>query len=137
MMDLYGLIANYRSWLKYFTRKDFPSRFEEYKSVGEPVIASLENPAASAAFLLEKLEKDWSSQRFRLKIRSARETDKMLICMFFNPMAMAVSSPNGKVLADELCRLFCEKYPKEKYQVGTYELYMEGFKPTFLGFRIG
>lgn len=137
MMDLYGLIANYRSWLKYFTRKDFPSRFEEYKSVGEPVIASLDDPAASAAVLLEKLEKDWSSQRFRLKIRSARETDKMLICMFFNPMAMAVSSPNGKVLADELCRLFCEKYPKEKYQVGTYELYMEGFKPTFLGFRIG
>ena len=137
MMDLYGLIANYRSWLKYFTRKDFPSRFEEYKSVGEPVIASLDDPAASAAVLLEKLEKDWSSQKFRLKIRSARETDKMLICMFFNPMAMAVSSPNGKVLADELCRLFCEKYPKEKYQVGTYELYMEGFKPTFLGFRIG
>ena len=136
-MDLYGLIANYRSWLKYFTRKDFPPRFEEYKSVGEPIIASLEDPAAAAAVLLEQLENDWSSHRVRIKVRSARETDKMLICMFFNPMAMAVSSPNGKVLADELCRLFCEKYPKEKYQVGTYELYMEGFKPTFLGFRIG
>ena len=137
MMDLYGLIANYRGWLKYFTRRDFPSRFEEYKSVGEPIIASLEDPVAAAAVLIEKLENDWSSQKIRLKVRSARETDKMLICMFFNPMAMAVTSPNGKVLADELCRLFCEKYPKERYQVGTYELYMEGFKPTFLGFRIG
>ncbi len=137
-MELYDLIANYRGWLKFFTRKDFSTRFAEYKSVGEPVIAALDDPVCAAAELLEKLECDWSSKKNRFRIRSARDTDKMLICMFFNPMAMDVSSPNGKILADELCRLYCEKYPKEKYQVGTYELYMEGFKTTtFLGFKIG
>ena len=136
-MELYDLIANYRDWLKYFTRKEFSPHFYEYKAVGEPVIAALDDPAAAAAELLERLEQDWASAKRGRKIKLARENDKMFICMFFNPMAMDVESPNGKILADELCRLYCEKYPKEQYQVGTYELYMEGFKPTFFGMRIG
>ncbi len=136
-MELYDLIANYRDWLKYFTRSDYPSHFEEYKAAGEPVISALEDPAASAAELLEKLERDWASNKRGHKIRRARDIDKMLICMFFNPMAMSLSSSNGKTVAYELCRLYGDKYPKERYQVGTYELYMEGFKPRFLGFKLG
>lgn len=136
-MELYELIAGYRDWLKYFTRREFSPHFSEYKAAGEPVIAALEDPAAAAAGLLERLEQDWNSNKSRRKVRMARDTDKMIICMFFNPMAMDVSSPNGKILADELCRLYGEKYPKEKYEVGTYELYMEGFKPTIFGMKIG
>ena len=137
MMELYDLVAGYREWLKYFTRKEFSPHFTDYKAVGEPVIAALEDPTAAAAELLERLEQDWNSQKSRRKVRMARDTDKMFICMFFNPMAMDVSSPNGKILADELCRLYCERYPREKYEVGTYELYMEGFKPTIFGMKIG
>ena len=136
-MELYDLIANYRDWLKYFTRKDFSPHFNEYKAVCEPVISALEDPAAAAAELLDKLEQSWASEKRGRKIRLARENDKMFICMFFNPVAMDISSPNGQILAEELCRLYGEKYPKEKYQVGTYELYMEGFKPTILGLKIG
>ena len=137
MMELYDLVAGYRDWLRYFTRKEFSPHFHEYKEAGEPVIAALDDPAAAAAELLERLEKDWASAGRNRKIKLARENDKMFICMFFNPMAMDVASPNGKILADELCRLYGERYPKEKYQVGTYELYMEGFKPTLFGMKIG
>ena len=137
-MELYDLIANYRDWLKYFTRKDFSPRFFQYKEAGEPVITALQDPAASAAELLRRLEEDWNSKRTKRKVRLARENDKMVICLFFNPMAMDVESPNGKILADELCRLYCEKFPKEKYQVGTYDLYVDGFRTTtILGFKIG
>ena len=101
------------------------------------MIESLDDPAAAAAELLKRLEQDWEAAGRGRRIKLARENDKMFICMFFNPMAMDLASPNGKILADELCRLYGEKYPKEKYQVGTYELYMEGFKPTIFGMRIG
>ena len=137
MMEVYDLITGYRDWLKFFTRREFSPHFYEYKSFCEPVITALEDPAAAAAELLERLEQDWAAAKGGRRIKLARENDKMFICMFFNPMAMDLDSPNGKILAEELCRLFGEKYPKEKYQIGTYELYMEGFKPTLFGMKIG
>lgn len=105
MMEVYDLITGYRDWLKYFTRREFSPHFYEYKSVCEPVITALEDPAAAAAELLERLEQDWAAAKGGRRIKLARENDKMFICMFFNPMAMDLDSPNGKILAEELCRL--------------------------------
>ncbi len=136
-MELLNLIVDYRDWLKYFTRRDYASHFALYKEAAYPVIADIDDPKQAARDLLDALEADWAAKKRKRRISLARESDKMLICMFFNPMAMDLPCESGPALAEELCRLYNERYPKEQYRIGTYELYMEGFKPTFLGLRIG
>ena len=136
-MELYNLIADYRDWPKYFTRRDFSPHFSEYRATAYPVIADIDDPQQAARDLLDRLEADWAEKKKKHRIALARETDKMVICLFFNPAAMDLPCKSGPALANTLCELYNERYPKEAYKVGTYELYMEGFKPTIFGLRIG
>ena len=136
-MELLKLITDYRDWLKYFTRRDYASHFAQYKAAGYPVIATLEDPVQAAEDLLNALEADWAKAGRKRRVALARETDKMLICMFFNLMAMDLPCRSGPEIANALCTLFNQRYPNEAYRVGTYEMYMEGFKPTIFGLRIG
>ena len=135
-MELADLVINYRDLIQHFNRREYAAYFADYKAQCESVFDTLDDPEKAAEEMLAALEADWAKNIKKLKISYARDSDKMVICMFFNPMAMAAPSPNGKIVAEKLCELYGEKYPKEKYQVGTYEIFMEGFKPTFLGLHI-
>ena len=66
-MDLYDLIAGYRDWLKYFTRKDYASHFALYKEAGYPVIANIDDPKQAQDKLLRWIKRD---KKFHEKLLS-------------------------------------------------------------------
>lgn len=126
-----------KPWIKRFTRKEYAAAFQEYTSrFGPPYQEALGNPEglpALAEELLDGIAGGWKNQR-PWNRSVAIMNDKQMMVTYLSPMLQTLEG--GCRLAELLRDGWAARWPKDAYQLGTYEELLSGFRNTFLGLEI-
>lgn len=135
-MTLCNIIVECRDYMEHFNRHEYVEYYNRFYEMAVPVIEAVEDPRAAAAELIDSLEAEWAKEkRFRVR-RLQTEKDKLTICCYLNPVATSQELSRGRELAEAIHEIWIERYPKDPYEIGTYEQIMKGFEPRLFGFKI-
>ena len=132
-MELSELILSYLPRLDDFSYSAYPPAFEEFGQKAEPFFEALHEGQgeACAGALISDLE----SRRLGLGRRQARlqaEREKKVLALFLAPSALKRGG-EASAFAEQLSRLWNERYPRNRFFPGTFEKIMKGFDANLLG----
>ena len=126
-------------WLPRFTRLEYERAFSDYIARFEcsfsEALTSYNDVSALSAALMDALENHWKQLHF-WKRSSVRSAEKILIVTFLSPMLVASDNPLNSAFAQELCREWSKRLPKDTYEVCSYAVIQSGFHNTILGIDI-
>ena len=131
-------------WLSRFRRQEYLRAFQEYQkrfaplyaqAVGETEgdLAALERLAND---ILDALEAGWKRRRFWNR-SAARVEEKQVIVSFLSPMLLEEPDPLCGRLAGMLRQGLADRWPKDAYQITTFEVLQKGFRNSILGIDLG
>ena len=132
-MDFVAMIASAHPFLDRFDYDHYPVCFAEFEENCAKWFAEHEAPDAERETerILEQFEARWAQLPKRER-REAAHRDKQVLALFFSPAAMR-GCEEGKTFAEELCRRWNERFPRNRYQLGEYETILKGFDANLLG----
>lgn len=129
-----------KEWLPRFRRTEYTKAFAEYQKRFAPLYAQavgetegdLERLKALADELLDALKSAWDRQHFWNR-SAARVDEKQVIVSFLSPMLLEMPDPLCGRLAGMLRQGWADRWPKDAYQMTTFEVLQKGFRNTILG----
>lgn len=143
------LIIDKRACLEQFNREHYKESFDEYCTDCAEVfeeLTALGDAAGDGAYslyldiagrLIDELEARWASEARNKRLRELlKEKDKTLIAVFLVPAALAYGE-RCAAFADALCLVWNERYPKDRFHVGTFEDIAAGFSRRIKWFDHG
>ena len=129
-----------REWLEHFNRREYEKYFKLYMDRYGEVYAQAVRDAdgdetklrALAESILDGIEAGWKRQRIWNRA-SVRVEEKQVIVDYLSPMLMELPDPKCGRLAGMLRQVWAERWPKDAYQMTTYEVLKGGFRNSILG----
>lgn len=107
---------------------------ETFRQLDTAVAAQVCSPEDAAAYFIDKLEDYWATDKTRKQRRSfLLETDKFVIAVFLVPMVRGLKLSISESYCEALQKLWCQRYPKAPFYIGTYEELSKGFQKKILG----
>jgi len=142
--ELLDAIQTGETWLKQFNRQEYGRAFKTYvKTYGAAYMEETraaegkeELLRALADQILNGLEEGRRKQRFWNR-SVARTNEKMTIVQYLSPMLLGLEEPGCKELARLLRDGWNARYPKDKYEIASYERIRKGFRNVILGLDLG
>lgn len=140
--DLLEAIQNSSRWMDGFTRVDYYKVFREYvERFGPCYLETVREQADDAGLkalaeeMLNELEAGWKKQRIWNR-SSAKFNDKQMLIRYLSPMLMGLEEPGCQQLAELLRDGWCSRWPKDAYQIATYQELRRGFRRVVLGIEL-
>ncbi len=138
--ELCAAVWESRQWLPRFRRLDYAKAFREYCERFGPFYAGAVREAdgdlnalqALSDSILDELERGWKRRRFWERA-AVRVEEKQVIVSFLSPMLLREEDPLCGRLAGMLRQGWAQRWPKDSYQITTYEVLQSGFRNTILG----
>ena len=131
-------------WLPRFRRLEYPRAFAEYQERFGPLYAQTVGETGGdltalehlANDILDELEAGWKRRRFWNR-GAVRVEEKQVIVSFLSPMLLELPDPLCGWLAGMLRQGWADRWPKDAYQITTFEVLQKGFRNTILGIDLG
>ena len=131
-------------WLARFRRREYPQAFQEYQerfgSLYAQAVEETEGDLTAleglANAILDELEAGWKRRRFWDR-SAARVEEKQMIVDFLSPMLLEEPELLCGRLAGMLRQGWADRWPKDAYQITTFEVLQKGFRNSILGIDLG
>lgn len=131
-----GIRNNPKYYVKNFNKKKYESSFYDYKLWREDTYAAMDryllaNPTRAGELIeafTDRFLADWAELRKERRGEANAFTDKMTLALYEVPAIYAMELNYGSDYIQTLHRKFCEKYPNNIFQPGTYEEIGGGFR---------
>lgn len=124
------LIISNRSLLDQFKKSTYCGSFESYCCQLEGPLAYLgdtEEMEQLAQLVLDRLEENWKEE----KLRTPHFTDQILISVYLVPALLYSQYTDAKEFAEIFRSAWKNRYPKNAFEIGTYEQISQGFEKKF------
>ena len=127
-------------WLPRFRRQEYPQVFQEYQKRFAPLYAQAVEETEGdltaleglANDILDELEAGWKRRRFWNRT-AVRVEEKQVIVSYLSPMLLELPDPLCGRLAGMLRQGWADRWPKDAYQITTFEVLQKGFRNSILG----
>ena len=131
-------------WLPRFERREYPQAFQEYQRRFAPLFAQAVGETEGdltaleglANDILNELEAGWKRRRFWNR-GAVRVEEKQVVVGFLSPMLLEEPDPLCGRLAGMLRQGWADRWPKDAYQITTFEVLQKGFRNSILGIELG
>ena len=131
-------------WLPRFERREYPQAFQEYQRRFAPLFAQAVGETEGdltaleglANDILDELEAGWKRRRFWNR-GAVRVEEKQVVVGFLSPMLLEEPDPLCGRLAGMLRQGWADRWPKDAYQITTFEVLQKGFRNSILGIELG
>ena len=138
--ELCAAVWEAKEWLPRFQRQEYSRAFREYQKRFAPLYAQavgetegdLERLKALADEILDALKSGWDRQHFWNR-SAVRVEEKQMIVDFLSPMLLEEPDPLCGRLAGMLRQGWADRWPKDAYQITTFEILQNGFRNSILG----
>ena len=142
--ELCAAVWETSEWLPRFRRREYPQAFREYQERFGPLYAraveetegDLTALEGLANAILDELEAGWKRRRFWDR-SAARVEEKQMIVDFLSPMLLEEPELLCGRLAGMLRQGWADRWPKDSYQITTFEVLQKGFRNSILGIDLG
>lgn len=142
--ELCAAVWETSEWLPRFRRWEYPQAFQEYQERFGPLYAQAVEETEGdltaleglANAILDELEAGWKRRRFWNR-GAVRVEEKQIIVSFLSPMLLELQDPLCGRLAGMLRQGWAVRWPKDAYQITTFEVLRKGFRNTILGIDLG
>ena len=142
--ELCAAVWETSEWLPRFRRREYPQAFQEYQEHFGPLYAQAVEETEGdltaleglANAILDELEAGWKRRRFWNR-GAVRVEEKQIIVSFLSPMLLELPDPLCGRLAGMLRQGWADRWPKDAYQITTFEVLQKGFRNTILGIDLG
>ena len=142
--ELCAAVQAAKEWLPRFRKNEYAKAMREYRECFGPAyvravketegdLAKLEDLADC---ILDELEAGWKRRRFWDR-SAVRVEEKQMIVDFLSPMLLEEPEPLCGRLAGMLRQGWADRWPKDAYQITTFEVLQKGFRNTILGIDLG
>lgn len=142
--ELCAAVQAAKEWLPRFRKNEYAKAMREYRACFGPAyvravketegdLAKLEDLANG---ILDELEAGWKRRRFWDR-SAVRVEEKQMIVDFLSPMLLEEPEPLCGRLAGMLRQGWADRWPKDAYQITTFEVLQKGFRNTILGIDLG
>ena len=129
-----------REWLDHFNRREYEKYFKLYtERFGGVYAQAVRNTDGDevklqmlAQAVLDGLEAAWKRQRFWNRA-ALRIDEKQVIVNYLSPMLMELPDAKCGRLAGMLRQEWAQRWPKDTYQMTTFEVLKNGFRNSILG----
>lgn len=131
-MNFAEWIAAAQPYLRPFDRDHYREHFKTFEQnmdAWAELWARSEHYEA-AREVLAQFEARWSRLGWRERSKAAFK-DKQVLALFFSPAA-ARREDGAEAFAQELCREWNRRYPRNTYLVGSHDSIMKGFDDNLL-----
>ncbi|MBQ7778704.1 MAG: hypothetical protein IJ396_07320 [Oscillibacter sp.] len=140
MDELCAAVRASKEWLPGFSRREYPRVFAKYRETYGPRFAAAVRECDGDLVKLEQLanafldgmEAGWKAERFWNR-SAARADQRHMLIVFLSPMLMEERDPMCSRLAGMLRQCWAERWPKDAYQLTTYEVIQNGFRNAIFG----
>ena len=130
-------------WLPRFRRQEYPQAFQEYQKRFAPLYAQAVEETEGdltaleglANDILDELEAGWKRRRFWNRT-AVRVEGKQVIVSYLSPMLLELPDPLCGRLAGMLRQGWADRWPKDAYQITTFEVLQKGFRNSILGIEL-
>ena len=130
-------------WLARFRRREYPQAFQEYQerfgSLYAQAVEETEGDLTAleglANDILDELEAGWKRRRFWNRT-AVRVEEKQVIVSYLSPMLLELPDPLCGRLAGMLRQGWADRWPKDAYQITTFEVLQKGFRNSILGIEL-
>ena len=130
-------------WLPRFRRQEYPQVFQEYQKRFAPLYAQAVEETEGdltaleglANDILDELEAGWKRRRFWNRT-AVRVEEKQVIVSYLSPMLLELPDPLCGRLAGMLRQGWADRWPKDAYQITTFEVLQKGFRNSILGIEL-
>ncbi|MBP3509739.1 hypothetical protein [Oscillibacter sp.] len=130
-------------WLPRFRRQEYPQAFQEYQKRFAPLYAQAVEETEGdltaleglANDILDELEAGWKRRRFWNRT-AVRVEEKQVIVSYLSPMLLELPDPLCGRLAGMLRQGWADRWPKDAYQITTFEVLQKGFRNSILGIEL-
>ena len=130
-------------WLPRFRRQEYPQVFQEYQKRFAPLYAQAVEETEGdltaleglAKDILDELEAGWKRRRFWNRT-AVRVEEKQVIVSYLSPMLLELPDPLCGRLAGMLRQGWADRWPKDAYQITTFEVLQKGFRNSILGIEL-
>lgn len=107
---------------------------ETFRQLDAAVRAGVYSEDEAAAFFLDELQQHWQEDKQRKMRKSVMlDTDKFVIAVFLVPMVRELKLSVSETYCQALQNLWCTRYPKTPFYLGTYDEMTAGFQKKLLG----
>ena len=142
--ELCAAVQAAKEWLPRFRKNEYAKAMREYRECFGPAyvravketegdLAKLEDLANC---ILDELEAGLKRRRFWDR-SAVRVEEKQMIVDFLSPMLLEEPEPLCGRLAGMLRQGWADRWPKDAYQITTFEVLQKGFRNTILGIDLG
>ena len=141
--DLPKTVVRYPDHYRKITKKDFFTTFESYENENREILRRLDACAAAhpegvdaasgelAADLLDGLEAHFQTER-RWQRKASRDNmlfeTRVVLAIFLTPLVKKLNLACADTFRSELNRQWLERFPKQEWFPGDYEVLTAGFK---------
>ena len=130
-------------WLPRFRRQEYPQAFQEYQKRFAPLYAQAVEETEGdltaleglANDILDELEAGWKRRRFWNRT-AVRVEEKQVIVSYLSPMLLELPDLLCGRLAGMLRQGWADRWPKDAYQITTFEVLQKGFRNSILGIEL-
>ena len=130
-------------WLPRFRRQEYPQVFQEYQKRFAPLYAQAVEETEGdltaleglANDILDELEAGWKRRRFWNRT-AVRVEEKQVIVSDLSPMLLELPDPLCGRLAGMIRQGWADRWPKDAYQITTFEVLQKGFRNSILGIEL-
>ena len=125
-----NLIIGNRTLLNQFKKATYSGTFESYCCQLEGPMAYLgdtEEMEQLAEMILDRLEQNWNEEKRKIPFF----TDQILISVYLMPALVYTQYTDAKEFAEIFRSAWKQRYPKNVFEIGTYEQICHGFEKRF------
>lgn len=138
--ELLDAVQTGRTWLDRFTRREYPKAFKEYVERFAPAYVEAVRSAAGdeeslwalADGFLDGLAEGWKRQRFWNR-SAVKVNEKQMMVDYLSPMLLGLEETDCPRFAEVLRERWAARWPKDEYQLASYEALRGGFRNSILG----
>ena len=138
--ELCAAVWEAKAWLPRFRKNEYAKAMREYREYFGPgyvrAVKETEGDLTKledlANGILEELEAGWKRRRFWER-SAVRVEEKQMIVDFLSPMLLEEPDPLCGRLAGMLRQGWADRWPKDSYQITTFEILQNGFRNSILG----
>ena len=142
--ELCAAVWEAKAWLPRFRKNEYAKAMREYRECFGPgyvrAVKETEGDLTKledlANGILEELEAGWKRRRFWER-SAVRVEEKQMIVDFLSPMLLEEPDPLCGRLAGMLRQGWADRWPKDAYQITTFEVLQKGFRNSILGIDLG
>ncbi|MEG1987838.1 MAG: hypothetical protein RR035_01520 [Oscillibacter sp.] len=120
-------------YLRKFTRRDYTGAFRAYtERFGPLFMVAVREEKNLPQRMMDALEAAWAKQH--IWNRSAvRVNEKQMIVNYLSPMLLGLEEPLCSAFAEDLCRTWAARRPKDAYRITDYATIQDGFRNVIMG----